>query len=96
MSIRDAAIEAARERFRPILMTSLAFIMGVAPLVVAGGAGAGSRHSLGTSVFFGMLGATSLGVFFIPLFFYSIRSLVERRTTRQLVAAPGMQPALGD
>jgi multidrug efflux pump subunit AcrB len=96
MSIREAAVEAARERFRPILMTSLAFILGVAPLVVAGGAGAGSRHSLGTSVFFGMLGATSLGVFFIPLFFYSIRSLVERRTTPHSVVAPQMQPAFGD
>jgi multidrug efflux pump len=68
----------------------------VAPLVVAGGAGAGSRHSLGSSVFFGMLGATTLGVFFIPLFFYSIRSLVERRTARQPVVAPQMQPAFGD
>jgi hydrophobe/amphiphile efflux-1 (HAE1) family protein len=96
MPIRDAALEAARERFRPILMTSLAFILGVAPLVVAGGAGAGSRHSLGSSVFFGMLGATTLGVFFIPLFFYSIRSLVERRTARQPVVAPQMQPAFGD
>jgi hydrophobe/amphiphile efflux-1 (HAE1) family protein len=96
LSIRDAAVEAARERFRPILMTSLAFIMGVAPLVVAGGAGAGSRHSLGTSVFFGMLGATTLGVFFIPLFFYSIRSLVERRTTRPLVVAPEMHTTFGD
>jgi multidrug efflux pump len=96
MSIREAAVEAARERFRPILMTSLAFILGVAPLVVAGGAGAGSRHSLGTSVFFGMLGATSLGVFFIPLFFYSIRSLVERRSIPRSVVAPQMQPAFGD
>jgi multidrug efflux pump subunit AcrB len=77
-------------------MTSLAFILGVAPLVVAGGAGAGSRHSLGSSVFFGMLGATTLGVFFIPLFFYSIRSLVERRTTQQSAVAPVMQPAYGE
>ncbi|MEO8226375.1 MAG: multidrug efflux RND transporter permease subunit, partial [Gemmatimonadota bacterium] len=69
LSIREAAVEAARERFRPILMTSFAFILGVAPLVVAGGAGAASRHSIGTGVFFGMLAATLVGVFFIPLFF---------------------------
>jgi multidrug efflux pump subunit AcrB len=94
-SIHDAAMEAARERFRPILMTSLAFILGVAPLVWASGAGAGSRRSVGTSVFFGMLGATTLGVFFIPLFFYSIRSLSERRSTRRAVAAPGAVPAAG-
>jgi multidrug efflux pump subunit AcrB len=95
-SIHDAAIEAARERFRPILMTSLAFILGVAPLVIASGAGAASRRSVGTSVFFGMLGATSLGVFFIPLYFYAIRSLVERRSTHQPVSAPSAMPAAGD
>ncbi|MBC8087393.1 MAG: efflux RND transporter permease subunit, partial [Phycisphaerae bacterium] len=79
LSIRDAAIEAARERFRPILMTSFAFILGVLPLVVAGGAGAGSRRSLGTGVFAGMLVATTVGVFFIPLFFTVIRQLSERK-----------------
>ena len=71
-SIREAAIEAAHERFRPILMTSFAFILGVAPLLIASGAGAQSRHSIGTGVFFGMLAATTIGVFFIPLFFYLI------------------------
>lgn len=79
MSIRDAAVEAARERFRPILMTSFAFILGVAPLVIAGGAGAASRHSLGTGVFAGMLIATTVGVFFIPLFFATIERLVTKR-----------------
>ena len=78
MTIREAAVEAARERFRPILMTSFAFILGVAPLMIAGGAGAGSRHSLGTGVFAGMLTATTVGVFFIPLFFAVIRTLSER------------------
>ena len=91
-TVRDAALEAARERFRPILMTSLAFILGVAPLVVASGAGAASRHSLGTSVFFGMLAATALGVFFVPLFFLVIRSLAERRTRRRIVARPAGAP----
>ena len=63
-------------------MTSFAFILGVAPLVVAGGAGAASRHSLGTGVFAGMLTATMVGVFFIPLFFFVIRTLTERLSAR--------------
>jgi multidrug efflux pump len=91
MSIREAAIEAARERFRPILMTSFAFILGVAPLVIAGGAGAASRHSLGTGVFAGMLIATSVGVFFIPLFFAVIEGLGERR--KKNVVPDGAAPA---
>jgi hydrophobe/amphiphile efflux-1 (HAE1) family protein len=78
-SVMDAARQAARERFRPILMTSLAFICGVSPLLLAGGAGARSRHSLGTGVFFGMLIATSVGIFFIPLFFTVIRRWSEPR-----------------
>ncbi|MDQ6828993.1 MAG: multidrug efflux RND transporter permease subunit, partial [Gemmatimonadota bacterium] len=61
LSIVDAAIEAARERLRPILMTSFAFILGVVPLLIASGAGAGGRHSIGTGVFFGMLLATTVG-----------------------------------
>jgi multidrug efflux pump subunit AcrB len=82
-SIREAAVEAAHERFRPILMTSFAFILGVAPLLVASGAGAQSRHSIGTGVFFGMLAATTIGVFFIPFFFYLIGSLGERGLFRR-------------
>jgi multidrug efflux pump subunit AcrB len=78
LSVRDAAMQAGRERLRPILMTSFAFILGVSPLVVASGAGAMSRHSIGTGVFFGMLFATTIGVFFIPLFFEVIRGLSER------------------
>ncbi len=78
MSITDAAIEAARERLRPILMTSFAFILGVVPLLLASGAGAGGRHSIGTGVFFGMLLATTVGIFFIPSFFAEIRMLSER------------------
>ncbi|MGH7657387.1 MAG: efflux RND transporter permease subunit, partial [Gemmatimonadales bacterium] len=78
MSLRDAAVEAARERFRPILMTSFAFILGVTPLLLAGGAGALSRHSIGTSVFAGMLFATTIGIFFIPLFFRVIRGVADR------------------
>jgi HAE1 family hydrophobic/amphiphilic exporter-1/multidrug efflux pump len=67
--LREAAIEAARLRFRPIVMTSLAFILGVLPLAISTGAGAASRHSIGTGVIGGMLAATFLAVLFIPLFF---------------------------
>jgi hydrophobe/amphiphile efflux-1 (HAE1) family protein len=86
LSLRESAIEAARERIRPILMTSFAFILGVLPLMIASGAGAASRHSIGTGVFAGMLFATSIGIFFIPLFFRIIRGLAEGR---QKSAAPG-------
>jgi multidrug efflux pump len=64
-------------------MTSFAFILGVSPLVIASGAGAGSRHSLGTGVSFGMLFATTIGIFFIPLFFSTIRGLAERGFSRR-------------
>jgi HAE1 family hydrophobic/amphiphilic exporter-1 len=69
----EAAINAARTRLRPILMTSLAFIMGVAPLVVATGAGAEMRQSLGTAVFSGMLGVTAFGLLFTPAFYVLVR-----------------------
>ena len=75
MGFREAAVRAAKERFRPILMTSFAFILGVVPLVIASGAGAGSRNSLGTGVFGGMLAATILGVFFTPTFYLVISGL---------------------
>jgi hypothetical protein len=65
----EAAFEAARLRFRPIVMTSLAFVLGVLPLVLAGGAGAGARRSMGTGVFGGMIAATFIATVFIPLFF---------------------------
>jgi HAE1 family hydrophobic/amphiphilic exporter-1 len=78
-SIRDAAIDASRMRFRPIIMTSFAFILGVVPLVWATGAGAASRQSLGTAVFGGMLTATFLAVFFVPVFFVAIQHLIELR-----------------
>jgi HAE1 family hydrophobic/amphiphilic exporter-1/multidrug efflux pump len=69
MSVVDAVLEAARLRFRPILMTSLAFILGVMPLAFSSGAGAGARQSVGTGVMGGMLAATFLAIFFVPLLF---------------------------
>jgi HAE1 family hydrophobic/amphiphilic exporter-1 len=78
-TIREAAVEAARMRFRPILMTSLAFILGVMPLVWATGAGAASRQALGTAVFGGMITATVLAVFFVPAFYVAIQKLIELR-----------------
>jgi len=70
-----AAVEAARTRLRPILMTSLAFILGVVPLVFATGAGAEMRQSLGTAVFSGMLGVTLFGLIFTPVFYVLVRNL---------------------
>jgi len=86
LSASAAAVEAARLRFRPILMTSLAFIFGVLPLAVSTGAGAGARHSVGTGVVGGMLAATFLAIFFVPMFFklFSDRHLTERRSTAQI------------
>jgi HAE1 family hydrophobic/amphiphilic exporter-1 len=76
-SIRDAAAQAARMRFRPILMTSFAFILGVVPLMVAHGAGAAGQQALGTAVFGGMLASTILAVFFVPAFFVIMQSISE-------------------
>jgi multidrug efflux pump len=75
----DATYEASRMRLRPILMTSFAFIFGVLPLVVATGAGAEMRHSLGVAVFSGMLGVTLFGIFLTPVFFYVLQGLGESR-----------------
>src|SRR5207249_3444827 len=92
-SIREAALEAARLRFRPILMTSFAFILGVAPLVWATGAGAASRQSVGTAVFGGMLASTVLAVFFVPVFFVAIQWLSELRGgPRHRAALSGATP----
>ncbi len=80
MTILDAAVEAARIRLRPILMTSLAFILGVVPLVTASGAGENGRHSVGTTVFGGMIMSTILNLFFIPVLYLLIEGLRERRS----------------
>jgi multidrug efflux pump subunit AcrB len=78
----EAAVEAARLRLRPILMTSFAFILGVVPLVFATGAGAEMRQALGTVVFYGRIGVTLFGIFLTPVFFVTIRWLTKRRAAR--------------
>jgi len=86
LTAAGAAVEAARLRFRPILMTSLAFILGVVPLVFSSGAGAGARHSAGTGVMGGMIAATFLAIFFVPMFFklFTDRHLTEKRSSAEL------------
>lgn len=78
LSIKEAAMRAAELRFRPIIMTSLAFILGCLPLAISSGAGAASRHSIGTGVIGGMLAATLIAPFFIPMFYEVISNLAER------------------
>ncbi len=82
-SITEAAIEATRRRFRPIIMTSFAFILGVVPLVFASGAGAASRQAIGTVVFGGMLASTLLAIPFVPVFYVLTQTLSERRTGKK-------------
>jgi multidrug efflux pump len=76
-----ATMEAARMRFRPIIMTSLAFILGVVPLVISTGAGSSSQRVLGTGVLGGMLSATLLAVLFVPLFFVLVRRYFSKNTS---------------
>ena len=93
----ESAIEAARLRFRPIIMTSMAFILGVLPLVIATGAGAASRRSIGTGVLGGMLAATFLAIFFVPLFFVLIGKMNQwitgPRAAKEPSATPREKPA---
>src|SRR5262249_45827749 len=88
LSPAAAAVEAARLRLRPILMTSLAFIRGVLPLAFSSGGGAGARRAVGTGVMGGMLAATFLAIFFVPMFYKLIvsRRLAERRSTEEIKA----------
>lgn len=88
MTRTEAAIEAARLRLRPILMTSFAFILGVVPLVFAKGAGAEMRQALGTAVFSGMLGVTFFGLLLTPVFYVVIRWFTEKKQKAAPVADP--------
>ena len=87
VSIVQAAVDAARARFRPILMTSFAFILGVVPLVTATGAGASARVSLGLAVFSGMIASTCLAVLFVPSFFVVMQRFEEWRKSREAARA---------
>jgi HAE1 family hydrophobic/amphiphilic exporter-1 len=94
MSIVDAAVEAARIRLRPILMTSFAFILGVLPLAVATGAGSGARNSVGTTVAGGMLASTFLSIIFIPVLYVAIRTIAPGRKSREqddVAPAPALE-----
>jgi multidrug efflux pump len=87
LSAADAVLQAAHLRFRPILMTSLAFILGVVPLVVSSGAGSASQHAIGTGVLGGMISATTLSVFFVPVFFVVVRRYFKAPPARTEDAA---------
>jgi HAE1 family hydrophobic/amphiphilic exporter-1 len=94
--LREAALEGARLRLRPILMTSFAFILGAVPLWTASGAGAVARQIMGTAVIGGMLAASFIGIFFIPTIFCLVEKWSGADRERQLVAAPESSPAGGD
>ncbi len=83
LSIMDATVKSGEERFRPIIMTSLAFIFGVLPLAVATGAGANARHSIGTGIMGGMIGEATLAMLYVPLFFYIFDRLAERKKKKK-------------
>jgi hydrophobe/amphiphile efflux-1 (HAE1) family protein len=96
MSLVESAITAARMRLRPILMTSLAFILGVLPLMISKGAGAGAQNALGTAVVGGMVSGTALAIFFVPLFFVIVQKLFDRAHHVPLVAEPVVTPVLSE
>jgi multidrug efflux pump len=88
MGIKQAVIEASRMRLRPILMTSLAFILGVLPLVISSGAGAGGRHAIGTGVTGGMIAATILAIFYVPSFFVLVMTYFgKHRRSSQVISS---------
>jgi multidrug efflux pump len=96
VSLFDAAVEAATVRLRPIIMTSFAFILGVFPLVIAQGAGAEMRQTLGTAVFYGMIGVTAFGLVLTPVFYYVIRGLARTRKPVPEVASKADQASPAD
>ena len=88
MTALDAAVSASKNRLRPIIMTSFAFILGVAPLVISHGAGAEMRRTLGVAVFFGMLGVTFFGIFLTPVFYLVIEKLGGSKAAEEQHSAP--------
>jgi len=96
-SVREAAVEAARLRIRPIVMTSLAFLLGVLPLTISHGAGASSQHAIGTGIIGGTFLATVLGIFFIPVFFVVVnRIFLSRRRKRDLAERSAKEKAAAE
>jgi multidrug efflux pump len=93
--VHGATMEAARQRLRPILMTSLAFILGMVPLVIASGAGAASRHAVGTGVMGGMITATIFGIFFTPVFYYAARKWLSSKRRPAERTSPDAAPDQG-
>ncbi|MFP5213765.1 MAG: efflux RND transporter permease subunit, partial [Acidobacteriota bacterium] len=87
LSVMDATIQAGEERLRPIIMTSLAFILGVLPLAIATGAGANARHSIGTGIMGGMIGEATLAMIYVPLFYYLFDKLSERSEAKKRKAS---------
>jgi multidrug efflux pump len=87
-SLREATLHAVRLRLRPILMTSIAFGLGVLPLAISSGAGSGSQNAIGVGVLGGMLSATFLGIFFVPVFFVLVRGLFDKRKAAAAPAIP--------
>ena len=96
MSLVESAITAARMRLRPILMTSMAFILGVLPLMISKGAGAGAQNALGTAVVGGMVSGTVLAIFFVPLFFVIVQKQFDRAHHLPLVAEPVVTPVVSE
>jgi multidrug efflux pump len=93
MGVVEATLDAARQRLRPIIMTSFAFILGVTPLAIASGAGSGAQNSIGIGVMGGMIAATLLGIFFVPLLFVAVRRLFKRKQPVKTDATAEIKPA---
>ena len=91
MGLLDATLKACRQRLRPILMTSLAFGMGVLPLALASGAGSGSQRAIGVGVLGGMISATVLGIYFVPLFYLWVKTLFSKRAAQAAAAPDALQ-----
>ncbi|MPT24369.1 MAG: multidrug efflux RND transporter permease subunit, partial [Starkeya sp.] len=96
MGLVEATLDAARQRLRPILMTSLAFILGVTPLAIATGAGSGAQNAIGIGVMGGMIAATVLGVFFIPLLFVTVRRVFAGHAAPHGASEPAAQVESAD
>ena len=93
MELVESVVHAAKQRLRPILMTSLAFMSGVLPLALSGGAGSGAQHAVGTGVIGGMLAATFLAIFFVPVFFVVVlRYFKVKPTTMKVDETPADEP----